>query len=195
MAEEETTMEFMKIGDKSLKIVMTTKEAKLYGLDEESELNSDDMKGVFSKLLARAKKEVGYKFSGERVVAEIFSSKKGGCEVFLSYVEQSQMDTLVKDTRKRTKNTIIFGVNELNGLISLCAELCERGYKGKSSVYYDVEQKGYYLLLEDIYSREIKYSFACEYGKQLKQNGQSYIKEHCRCLSKNNAITLFSTLN
>ena len=63
----------MKIGEKSLKITLNEKESKAYGLDENTEIDLDDMKGTFSKLLARAKREIGYKFSGEKVVAEIFN--------------------------------------------------------------------------------------------------------------------------
>ena len=190
MVVEELTMEFMKIGDKSLKISLNAKESKLYGLDESTEINTDDMKGSFSKLLSRAKKEVGYSFSGERVVAEIFNSKNGGCEIFLTYGEK-EVDGRNKNNVKRSTNgNSIFSINDLNGVISIIRSLLSKGYNGKSSLYYDNDQKNYYLLLDEISTKNPKYYFMGEYARQLRQNSLGYIKEHCRCICKKDAIQI-----
>ncbi|MBQ7760583.1 MAG: adaptor protein MecA [Clostridia bacterium] len=188
-------MEFMKIGEKSLKITLNAKESKIYGLDENSDINVDDMKGSFSRLLARAKKEVGYKFSGERVVAEIFNAKNGGCEIFLTYAEEELKEKKQRNNTNRSKSNVsIFSIDELSGVINIAYSLIVKGYAGKSSVYYDKEQSKYYIILDDVSVKDAKYSFMGEYARPLRPNSQGYIKEHCKCLCKRDAIRIFSEL-
>ncbi len=188
-------MEFMKIGDKSLKITLNAKESKIYGLDENAEINVDDVKGSFSKLLARAKREVGYKLSGEKVVAEIFNAKNGGCEIFLTYAEEENKEKKTKNSVSKSKNnTSVFSIDELNGVLIVAHSLKLKGYEGKSSVYYDNEQRRYYLILDEVSLKDTRYSFMGEYARALRSNSQGYIKEHCRCLCKKDAIGRFSNL-
>lgn len=188
---EELTMEFMKIGEKSLKISLNAKESKLYGLDENTEISTENMKGAFSKLLIRAKKEVGYSFSGEKVVAEIFNSKNGGCEIFLTYDEKETEAKSKNNTKRANGSLSIFSLNDIDGVLSVIRGLKIKGYNGKSSLYYDNDQKKYYLFLDEISVKNTRFSFMGEYAQQLRQNSQGYIKEHCRCICKRNAMQTF----
>ena len=188
-------MEFMKIGEKSLKITLNEKESKAYGLDENTEIDVDDMKGTFSKLLARAKREIGYKFSGEKVVAEIFNSKSGGCEIFLSYAEERVVEERAKNNRQKSKGACsIFSIDELNGIINISHSLKNRNYVGKSVLYHDNEQSKYYLILDDVSVKDNKYLFLLEYARPMRSNSHDYIKEHCKCICKKGAIRIFSKM-
>lgn len=188
-------MEFMKIGDKSLKITLNAKESKMYGLDENTEIDVDDMKGAFTKLLARARREVGYKFSGERVVAEIFNAKNGGCEIFLTYAEDEAKEKKPRYNGTKGRNMVsIFSISELNSIVNVAISLNSIGYDGKSSAYYDRERDRYYLILDEIPTKEPKYLFIGEFAKSIRPNSMGYIKEHCKCICKKDAIKVLSKI-
>ena len=113
-------MEFMKIGSNSLKITMNAREAKSYDLSDSALLDGEEAKRTFEKLLIRAKKEIGYQYAGQKVVAEIFSSKNGGCEIFLSYAE----DTMYKEinpkeigTKQKKTVTTIYVIDKFEYLL------------------------------------------------------------------------------
>lgn len=190
-------MEFMKIGNNSLKITMNAKEAKGYDLTEGATLEGDEVKRTFEKLLLRAKREIGYKYAGQKVVAEIFSSKNGGCEIFLSYAEESMYkDVAPKETTKKPPRPIIniFALECLEDLLTVAYGLENICYKGKSSVYYDDTRENYYIILDDISTRDEKYSFINEFARYVKNSNIAYLKEHCKCLVNKNAVKLFATL-
>lgn len=197
MVEEDKNMEFMKIGNNSLKITMNAKEAKGYDLIEGATLEGEEVKRTFEKLLLRAKREIGYKYAGQKVVAEIFSSKNGGCEIFLSYAEESMYkDVTPKETTKKPPKSItnIFALDCLEDLITVAFGLESANYKGKSSVYYDDVREGYYIILDDVSVKEEKYSFISEFARYIKNSNIAYLKEHCKCLANKNAVKLFATL-
>lgn len=190
-------MEFMKIGNNSLKITLSAKEAKGYELAEGATLEGEDVKRTFEKLLLRAKREIGYKYAGQKVVAEIFSSKNGGCEIFLSYAE----DTMYKDItpresakRPQRSNPAIYALECFDDLLNIAYGLDSISYNGKSSVYYDDSNENYYIILDDISIRDEKYAFVCEFAKHVKNGGMSYLKEHCRCLLNKNAVKALAML-
>lgn len=192
------SMEIMKIGHNSIKINLCAKEAREYNLTEESELCTDEMRGVFAKLLSRAKKEVGFEYTSKRVVAEVFSSKDGGCEIFVSQAgvenEMYKDKSAPSEIRRVKTNTGVFSFDSLEKLLSATARLKKMSYSGKSSIYYDEFLEKYYIILEDVSIKDIKYAFLSEYSKQMKSNFNLYLKEHCKCLVKKDAVNCFSRL-
>lgn len=191
-------MEIMKIGHNSIKINLCAKEASEYNLTEESELCTEEMKKVFAKLLSRAKKEVGFEYASKKVVAEVFSSKDGGCEIFISQVgveNEMYKDKSAPSEIKRIKTNMgVFSFDTLDKLLHAAARLDRMSYNGKSSAYYDEFLEKYYIILEDVSIKDIKYAFLSEYSKQMKNNFNLYLKEHCRCLVKKDAVSCFSSL-
>ena len=185
-------MEFMKIGHDSLKITMSAKEAKMYDLDEDSTLDSEEMKSTFTKLLLRAKKEIGYKYAGERVVAEIFSSKNGGCEIFLSYADEQINE--MKESKYKKSYISVYMLESFFDTIELIKRMEGSNYKGKSSLYYDEQNERYYIAFEDPEIKDGKYLFINEYARQQKNNSIVYLKEHCKCIKRNTAIDYFSCM-
>ena len=190
-------MEFMKIGNNSLKITLSAKEAKGYDLTEGANLDGEEVKRTFEKLLIRAKREIGYRYAGEKVIAEIFSSKNGGCEIFLSYAEDSMYKEIApKDSLKKSQKPIslVYAVNSFEDLLNVSYGLNQLEYKGKSAVYYDELNEKYYIALEDVSIKSEKYYFISEFARQVKNGQISYIKEHFKNIMSKNAIKVLATL-
>ena len=79
-------MEFMKITDRSIKISLEAKEAMEYKICEGVSYDEGEIRSSFSKLLDMAKKELGMKLPKGQLLCEVFSSRDGGYEIFVSYL-------------------------------------------------------------------------------------------------------------
>ena len=194
----EISMNVMKIGSDSIKISLSEKEAKLYHINEET--SDQESKNNLVSVLLVAKEKINFKLAGEKIVAEIFSTQGGGCEIFLSCVEVG--DRLYKDrnpsqdvSKKQKQILNAFSFDSLEKLLTVAKRLNDINYDGESSVYYDEDKSKYFFILEDVSTRELKYTFLLEYAKSMKLSACTYIKEHYKCLCGKDAVKVFSALN
>ncbi len=174
-------MEFIKINDSSIKIMLTSNEVKEYELENDGELNENEVKKMFSRLLSQAKKELGFKYAKERLVAEIFSSKGGGCEIFIScLLGESKMykdrgeEALLSKLKLQNQ---IFSFDDFQNLMIVLEQLCKMKCKKSTSVYYDAEKSRYCLILEDVSKKDLNFGFVSEFSKHLKSSSLQYITE------------------
>ena len=185
-------MEIMKITDTSIKISLCASEAQEYNLNEESQLDTKEVKKSFAKLLSKAKKEVGFKYAGENIVAEIFSSKDGGYEIFVSYLnleEKMYKEKMGEQRISRQGQIIIYCFEELENLLLVLSRLSRLELDAKSSVYFESLTKKYYLILDGVSKKDLFLGFICEYATILKSNHLTYIQEYTKCIAKGNAIS------
>ena len=184
-------MEIVKISDKSIKFCLTRDEVREYDLYEGRELETNEMKKIFTRLLSQAKKEVGFKYAKENIVAEIFSSRDGGCEIFVSCLLEEEK--MYKDKREeslppkaKTQNQI-YAFENISYLVRVLKEINKKDSLKTTSVYYDTEHKKYYLILEDVSNKSLKYAFVGEFSKCVKPSFLQYIVEYCDLICDKNA--------
>ncbi|MBR2944961.1 MAG: adaptor protein MecA [Clostridia bacterium] len=191
-------MEIMKITDTSIKISMRAEEAQEYNLNEQCELDAKEMKKSFARILNKAKREVGFKYAGENIVAEIFSSKDGGYEIFISCIteEEKMYKEKVDDTtQKRPKQQLIYSFEALESLLIVAVRLETMGGFSRSSAYYDKNARKYYLTIEDVSKKGLRLAFINEYARQVKSSTLCYIKEYCQCILEGDAVPVLSSLS
>lgn len=191
-------MEIVKISDKSIKFCLTPDEVKEYELYEGCELDTSEMKKIFTRLLSQAKKEVGFKYAKENIVAEIFSSRDGGCEIFVSCLfgeEKMYRDKREESLPPKAKaQNQIFLFEDLENLACVLKEINDKGLSKSTSVYYDKEHKKYYLILEDVSKKGLKFAFIGEFSKYIKPSFLQYIVEYCVPICDKSAHIVFSEL-
>lgn len=187
-------MEIMKITDTSIKITLCPSEAREYDLNEKCELDNVEMKKVFSRLLLKAKKEVGFNFAGENIVAEIFCAKDGGYEIFVSYLKSEEKMYKEKPEAKIKLPKQVYLVDNLNNLLVILSRLKSLCYDGTSSVYYDEGHKKYYIILEDVSKKDLKYAFLSEFSRFIKSNQIEYLQDNFECICNGDAINRLSPL-
>lgn len=187
-------MEILKISDSVVKITLCQSEAKEYDLNDKSELDTEEMKKSFSKLLLKAKNEVGFKFAGENIVAEIFSSKDGGYEIFVSYHKAEEKMYKEKTVPEKIQRQT-FLVDGLDNLLVIFSRLKNANYKGSSALYYDTVAQKYYIIIDPVSKKDLKYAFLNEYARFLRTLTVTYIDDRIIPICKENAIeTLLSVL-
>ena len=193
-------MEILRIGKHAIKIALNKDETKEYKVLDSETLDNDEIKDAFSKLLSKAKEKVDFSYAGRKIFTEIFPNKDGGCEIFVSCISVEAEKAIYKDkgqsadNKKSRASIAIFDFDCLENLLFACYRLNEIKFKSKSSVYYDSDKKRYYIILEDIYIKDIKFAFLNEYARYVKSNVSSYINEHYKCVIKNEGVKILSAL-
>jgi negative regulator of genetic competence, sporulation and motility len=191
-------MEILKIGKQAVKVSLNEAEANRYNILNNEALNEEEIREGFSLLLKEIKSKTDFSYNNKKLFTEIFPSKNGGCEIYISCVIAETNKTVYKDkSQEETKKKPSYAVYELDNLYNLLKviyRLRETKYNDKSSVYYDNEGGKYLLVLENISYKSIKYSFILEYARYIKCNYISYLNEYFKCIAKNNAVKKFSPL-
>ena len=75
----------------------------------------DQGKQAFNKILDEAKLKCGFSTNGKRIFVQLFPSKDGGCEMFITRLNNEHEKRYTIGRRKKT-NCYIF--NEFNNLLS-----------------------------------------------------------------------------
>ncbi len=193
-------MEIVRIGKHTVKVSLNTEEAKEYSAASYENLNDVEIKEAFSKLLLKIKEKVDFSYAGRKIFTEIYPSKDGGCEVFISCISLEAQKALnrekeqIGEIKKQKTLRSIYDFDILENLLSASYRLNEIHCKNESSVFYDEERKRYILVLEEIYHKDLKYAFLLEYSKHIKGTALNYIKEHYKCILKRDGIKILSAL-
>jgi len=190
-------MEILRIGKYAIKISLSDAEAKEYKILECESLEEKEIKAAFAKLLKNTNEAVDFLYSGRKIFTEIYPNKNGGCEVFISTVNvdnKASNEKIQKDIKKSRLQHSIYEISSLETLLKIAFRLKEIEFDGKSSVYYNEQNQNYILVLEETYSKELKYAFILEYGKLLKSNLIYYIKEHFKCVAKKDGVKILALL-
>ena len=240
-------MELIVISETKLKIMLSPPDMVHYEL-EGSSLNcvDDRTRAAFRHIFEDARDEIGFDTEGERLFIQLYASRGGGCEIFVTklgekskisgdkedqptgeiaafptavtlgdlsdaerellkkiYAEQEE-EKAMPLTGYSTScgiRTVILRFEESKDLTAVCKRLLEVGYKGASSAYIEVWEKGdrWYLLLEmedfGICRLPVRMSFLSEYGEEV--NGVhigAFLREYGRCICGENAVEILGVL-
>ena len=204
-------MEYILINESKLKVMLDLCELEERHLEATSlDYVDAEAKRLFGDILSYAKDELGFDTSGYRVLLQLYPSKDGGCELFItklsildntaheSEIEPSSSDGVHEPRHERT-----YSFKRLEYLISVCKRLYDSGISASGSVYVDSEGTWFLTLCfdDEIYDRLFdllpicELSFICEYGQMHDSYALSlYLCEHARLVCKNDAIAIFSKL-
>ena len=188
-------MELIVITGRKLKIMLTAADMKNYRLDSGNlDYDNTETRTALRSILDEVRQRTGFDAAAERVMIQVYPCRSGGCEMFV---------TKLTDRRGADGDSLtvlgIYAFREIDILLRLCRVLGGSGFDGTSSVYCSCEEKPaankYYLILYGDARDKDKYSFATEYGKVCPSGVfVYYIKEHCRCICKNDAVEVLGGL-
>lgn len=195
-------MELIRISDTKLKVMLSEEDMILYDLDTETlDYDNKETRRAFWQILDEAKRKTGFDAASDRVFVEVYPSKKGGCEMFVTKVgklDEGSKRTKSLTAMRKKENIYVFDTFDTTTL--MCEKLKEIGYEGKSSVYVDNGKGIYYLIVEERSSDSVlknsalgEFGFLSEHGK--KKSGSlmlAYIKEHCICINGTDAVNALS---
>ena len=171
----EPAMELIVISDSKIKLMLTRDDMDRYrGMT----------KDVLREIMEDAKKQCGCTAMEGRIYVQMYPSKSGGCELFVTRLENRSgtcgagEDRVLTDYRKyifeERGSHIIYVFGSMNYLLGTCARLHSLGYSGSSMAYHDPCSGKYYLLLECETHIAVEY-----FGSLCPSRLFCYISEHC----------------
>ena len=177
-------MECLIINENKLKIMLGADEVMEYGIERESsDYRDPEIRRAFWKILDRAKEICGFKVSGEKLLIQYYPSKSGA-EIFVTKLGKISLGVEKSISRSdsvtmlSSKNMIYRFENE-EDLFRLCREMKKKIADFTSELYYS-DDGCYYLFFEERSDSAVlsQFSVAAEFGEEIPQNMEPYIKEH-----------------
>lgn len=190
-------MELIVINQNKLKIMLSAPDMARYELESNCMDCADaHTRAAFRHIFNDARAEIGFDTQGERLFVQLYASKEGGCEIFVTKLggpqegnewesgEQELLRRIYGEEENMTANrteqrlsavdtrriTIVF--DGMEDLLIVCRRLLREGYRGRSAVYIaDSEGRTvWYLLLEipnvTILRLPLPFAFLTEYGAE-----------------------------
>lgn len=210
-------MEFILISDNKIKVMLTEEDLREFEIEtEELDYSNTETKRMFWDVLSRAKKLTGFDTDGQRVLVQLYPSRQGGCELFVTKIgtlcdadencptkkrapifsEKISFDEDTQNPRKTKTTHAAFSFDSLKNIIAVCRRLSKIEYSHFSSAYIGDDGR-YYLILKNVdvsgYTLD-KYSFLFEFGNiESYEATAAYLAEHSKKLATRSAVSLLST--
>ena len=86
-------MEFIIISEDKIKVTLTAEDLEEFELDSSTlDYANTETKRMFWDVLSRAKHRTGFDTDGQKVLVQLYPSKQGGCEIFVTKIGSMYSD-------------------------------------------------------------------------------------------------------
>ena len=191
-------MEMIPVTELKLKIIMKKEDLKKFELRaDDLDYGTTETKKMLWSLLADAKRDYGFDTDGYRILVQLFPSKDGGCELFITKTEcfpsfhtDKQLHYKRSYEKSETEERVsAFSFERMEYLLSVCRRLHAIGYGERSEAYISDEGR-YYLFLDGLdpvgHLIPDEFSFVREYGtNENEELIRSFLCEHGRIICEN----------
>ncbi len=180
-------MELIVIGTGKLKIMLTDDEMKKYELDTDTiDYDTTSTRRAFWSILDDAKTRTGFDAASDRVFIQLYPSKKGGCEMYVTKLSEGGRVPRPRFGERKSR-LCAYAFPDLEALLGVCRRLLSRGWRGESRAYRDTVGRCYLFLTEPGAAQ----SFLPEYGtRENADRLRLYIGEHGHPLCESHAVEL-----
>ena len=205
-------MELILISDSKLKVMLSAEDMEKYELDcDNMNYDNTETRSAFWQILDEAKHQTGFDAARDRVFVQVYPSKCGGCEMYVTKISSipglsgelaeagaSRLAPLAASAGKGlvvTKTrTVMYIFGGLDDMLSVCRRLASVGYSGQSDAYRCGD--GYALMINENVHVSVsrlpkcgEYCFIEEFGnRRTSQIDMAYIREHGACMSHGSAV-------
>lgn len=173
-------MELIIISESRIKLMLTPDDMASY---------TGNTREVLREIMHDASRKCGCHPMEGRVFVQMYPSREGGCELFVTRLEDRRLsarmaDAFMRGGEERTltefrrcgfrERHIIYSFETMQDLLNCCLGLWQMGYSGASAAYADRGRRVYFLLLdqETVIAGE-------HFGTLCPSQTYYYISEHC----------------
>ena len=207
-------MEWIRISENKLKIMLTAEDARRYALRcETTDLANSYTRRAFREILSDIRSDTGFDATNEKVYIQMYPSKEGGCELFVTKMgllfgtdapngEERECAGREK-TGKVTAHLLtqkpeMYSFSDIERLLCACLRLMQAGFSGESSAFRDGNDT-YWLFLQppqrDGKEPAERLDFLSEYGKRENvKTARLYLSEHGQCICRVSAVEILGML-
>ena len=177
-------MELILISNSKLKIMLSAEDMKKYNIECDGE---SALRRGFKPVLEMAHNDCGFDIESGRLLVQVFPSRGGGCEMFVTRV------ALSNGVKENDASVCIF--DTMQSMIALCRILHTRGF-GQNSGAYALPEGAFALILPEFDRDErlpLEAAVINEFGYRRDcEKIEGYIKEHARPIFAENAVQRLS---
>ncbi len=194
-------MELIVISDTRMKIMLSREDMSSYKIDVGTlDCECARTRRILYGILDDANRSAGLKSSGEKAFVQVFPSRDGGCEMYvtrfseLSDIEAAEGEYCVNmnNAKNTVKRRLIFRFRCMRELLCACRALADRGYCERSDAYISNENECCYIVLCE---GDVDISVVLEYAEPVFFGGAMlYISEHSLAVCENDAVGVLSKL-
>lgn len=184
------SVELILINTSKLKIMLTPDDMKKYSLDiDKMNYDNTETRRVFWNILDTAKHETGFDAASDRVCIQVYPSKGGGCEMYVTKLgsekhertEEKALGCITNNEEMPCDDTYVF--ETLSELLQFCHSASMSGFSGESNLYTD--GKRYYLT----FTQKCEKVPCGEFAKKVRSTfAKQYFAERCKVICKTDAI-------
>ena len=198
-------MELLRINEKKLKVILSEEDMDRYRLDRDTmDYDTTETRSAFWQILDEAKHRTGFDACGARIFVQIYPSRGGGCELYVTKIlAPAPADTKKAPpppAREERTRPVVYLLPSLADLLRICRHLAATDYRGESAAYIGEGDACYLVLSEPL--RGVGYPHSAplyhpaeEYGERCSGNTKlTYVREHAHCLLDTDAVARLSAL-
>ncbi len=165
------------ISGEKLKIMLSPVDMEHYAINCDT-LDSGNVQSrcAFRKILADARECCGFNAAGAKVFVQVFPSKEGGCEMFVTKLGDTTKINLQSQSCNK-KFFYVYSFDCLNKMLAACEAIHRSHYSDESYAYSDTRRKRYFLTLETDIPNLSEFG-----GRKCRGNVRFYISEHCKLI-------------
>jgi len=195
-------MELKLVNENKLKITLTNEDMALLDItyEEMDYYNDVSTRNVIHEILDKAKNQIGFDASADRLFVKAYPNKDGGCYMYVikdvpipkgdPYTYEKKYKSKIYTTGVK-KNRVLYMFENSETLLEACNQLNLIGYNGKSDIFADDGK--YYLYIED--NREPALELISEYGVLINNPFfMFYLEEHTKKIMSSDAVKSFSEI-
>lgn len=195
-------MELILISDSKLKIMLTRDDMQQYALNCDTiDYDNTETRRAFWNILDEAKHRTGFDAAAERVFIQLYPSKEGGCEMYVTKLgfdeTRASRALLPGGSSKRgvlRSRICAYRFARLDDLLTVCRRLRGLAAPPPSTVWRDDEGE-WHLILDETDAPPAPLAFLCEFGDAEDAGRLSvYIAEHGVCVRQGDAAQVLGAL-
>jgi negative regulator of genetic competence, sporulation and motility len=194
-------MEWIRISQNKLKIMLTAEDARHYELNcEQADYTDVLTRTAFREILTDVKREADFDASEDKVYIQMYPSKEGGCELFVTKIglllneQQAPSTSQVSGKaapRARRENALAFRFPSFSLLSAACRRLRPLPIR-KSEAFRD-EKGAWWLFLSGCEGQ--KFRFLSGYAREVRADlARLYLAEHGKSVCEKNAVERLAEL-
>lgn len=183
-------MELILISESKLKIMLSPDDMREYEIDCKSvDYASTETRRAFWSILDCAKRRTGFDAASERVYIQMYPSRDGGCEMYVTKLgDVGNVKREEKREKKcRQRECLAYVFYDVTSLLNVCRALGERHIFGESTAF--AEKGGQCMLFFTPEADSERLSFIEEFGARTDTElAYAYASEHLTCICEQNAV-------
>ncbi|MBO5790328.1 MAG: adaptor protein MecA [Clostridia bacterium] len=194
-------MELIVIDESKVKVMLSATDMQHFELDvSDMDYENRHTRSALKAILEAVRIKSGLDVTGEKMLVQVYPSKGGGCEMFISRLSPPSASGALPRTLTllSAKNTV-FRFRVFEHLLAVCRALDTSGYSLESAAYRGSDGMWYLQLQENRQSSEKSASGALSFVQEYAEHvgggvALAYVKEHCKCVIEKEAVKILASL-